>query len=66
MAQYLTRPQVEYLFTIRLRLDLGHGHLVLALTTNLESGPCFAKIWYSGHEKIRYSKESIIQIPSVP
>ena len=33
-------------FTIRLWLDLSHQLLVFALTTNLESGPRFADIWY--------------------
>ena len=31
---------------IRLRLDLGHRLLVFASSTNLESGPHFADIWY--------------------
>ena len=47
--QYLTWGRVTWprsiKFTIRLRLDLGHGHLVFASTTNLESRPRFAKIW---------------------
>ena len=34
-------------FTIRLRLDLGHRLLIFALTTNLESGPRLADIWFA-------------------
>ena len=34
-----TTVETTIKFTIPLRLNLGHGHLVFALTTNLESGP---------------------------
>ena len=48
-ARYWTRGRVTWprsiKFTIRLRLDLGYRHLVFASTTNLKSGPRFAKIW---------------------
>ena len=33
-------------FTIQLRLDLGHEHLVFASTTNLELAPRFTEIWW--------------------
>ena len=33
-------------FAIRLRLDLGYKALIFASTTNLESGPRFADIWW--------------------
>ena len=52
LTRYSTRGQVtrprSIKFSIRLWLDLGHGHLVFASTTNLESGPCFAKIFFLG------------------
>ena len=41
---YLTGPR-SFKFTIRLWLDLGHGHLVFASMTNLESVLRFAEIW---------------------
>ena len=39
-------------FIIRLRLDLGLRLLVFALTTNLESRPRFANIWFGPFFKI--------------
>ena len=33
-------------FTNRNRLNLGYKALIFASTTNLESGPCFANIWW--------------------
>ena len=47
-TRYLTRGRVtrprSINFTIRLKLDLGNQLLVVASTTNLESGPRFADI----------------------
>ena len=49
-------------FTFQLRLNLGHRLLAFTSTTNLESGPCFANIWYTIPKNvcsINYFKKNI-------
>ena len=38
-------PTSNHHFLLRLLFDLDIRALIFPLTTNLEAGPCFAKIW---------------------